>query len=139
MGSSRTPSRALIELFRDWIPVSKREYEDISKETVQATVWIVALATGLVSVATINQTFLSGLTPSARQALVVLLLATIVLGVLQRVVHHLLNQFVGRHLLNLHLRLVGFSAEVSTPPELDLMTDREKTISALQEHFGVDY
>ncbi len=139
MDSRPTPSQALTQLFRDWIPVSKKEYEEVSKETVQTTVWVVALATGLISVAILNQRFLGGLTPGVSRIFISLVLATIVLGVLQRVLQHLLNQLYGRHLLDLHTRLLGFTAQVTTPPEVDLMTDRDKIIGTLQEHFGVDY
>lgn len=141
VNSRPTPSQALAQLLRDWIPVSKQEHKEASKETVQITVWLVALATGLISVFNLSSRpfFLHDLPPPANRALIALLLATIVFGVLQRILHHLLNRTFAIHFREWHGWLLGFTAEVTRPPEPDFMTDRDKIIAALQEHFGVDY
>src|SRR5882672_10794940 len=98
MNSARSLPRFIAQFMQDWIPLALRAYEETSKETVQTIVWIVALATGVLSVATLNERLLRGLTPGAARAEIVLLLGTLVLGVVQRVLQHLLNQVLGTHL-----------------------------------------
>ena len=139
MNAPRRPSRVVAEFVRDLVPTSKREYEEVSKETVQTTVWIVALASGLLSVAALNEKLLSGLSRTAVKVEIGLLLGTVVLGVLQRLLQHILDRWLRNVLLNLHSRLIGLTLEADTPPAPDLMTTKEGIIGALRDYFGLDY
>jgi hypothetical protein len=139
MSPALTPARAVLQLLRDSIPLSKQEYEKTSKETVQMVVWTVTLATGLLSLAALNSRFLAGLSQSALRAEIALLLSTIFFGVLQRVLQHLFDQFFRSHLLGLYTYLVGASVDTATPPAPDLMVDCDKVIAALRDHFQLDY
>jgi len=139
MNARRRPSRVLAGFVRDLVPTGKREYEEVSKETVQTTVWIVALASGLLSVATLNEKLLGGLTRTAVKVEIGLLLGTVVLGVLQRLLQRILDQWLRNVLLNLHSHLIGLTLESDTPPEPDLLTTKEAIIGALRDHFGLDY
>lgn len=136
-----TPTQSLADLVRQLILDARREYEEASRETVQVTVWIVALATGILSVAVINEKILSGIQPTKRTVLVLLLLASILLGVLQRVLQHISNQFAGSHLRSLTTRLIGFASKASgtIPPDPETLLSPEAVVAACRDYFGLDY
>lgn len=139
MEAPLTPGRALMQMVRDWVPIAKREYEDTTRETVQSTVWIVTLATALLTFAALNDKLLARLAPASGQWLIGLLLASVAFGVVQRITQHIVDQLLRRHLLELHNHLVGAALEPVIPPSPESLITRDLIVAALQDYFHLDY
>jgi len=139
MTSQLTPSRAVLTHFRDLVTSWKHEYTETSKETVQTIAWVVTLATGLLSLAALNEKLLSSLGGSAVKAEIILLLATAFFGVIQRILQHLFDQLLKNHWTGFQGYLLGRSLETASPPTAEGLADVQSVIAALRDYFDLDY
>jgi hypothetical protein len=135
----RTLSNELAAFLREWIPTLLRQYEEAGRETVQTVVWLVGLASGLVTLIAVNPKIVASLTTGLRRGLVISLGITITCGVLQRVIYQLAEPKQRQLLFGLECCLAGYTLQVQEPEELEQRWDQREIVLRLARDFDVDY
>jgi hypothetical protein len=135
----RTLTDELAAFLREWIPALLRQYEEAGRETVQTVVWLVGLASGLVTLIAVNPKIVASLPVALRRGLVISLAATVFCGVLQRVIYQLAEQKQRQLIPGLQGSLAGYTLRVQEPEELEQRWDRKEIVRRLARDFDVDY
>ena len=86
---NRNRAQILADLYKVSIPVAQREAQEHGRQTVQTSVWLVGLASALLTTLGIKELTLSQLLPEAQIATIVCLVAVVVFGVVQRLLYQI--------------------------------------------------
>jgi hypothetical protein len=135
----KTLTDELAGILLEWIPTYLKQYEEAGRETVQTVVWLVGLASGLVTLIAVNPKIVDTLTNGSRRALVIALAATITCGVLQRIIYQIAEQKQRVLFPGLQGYLTGYTVQVQEPDEFDETWDRREIVQRLARNFDVDY
>lgn len=128
----------LAAVMREWLPTIVKQSEEAGREAVQTVVWLVGLASGLVTLLAVNPRIITSISPTHRGALIVTLSLTITCGVLQRVTYQLAERYQRNFLLGLQGYLVGQMQEFEEPDELTERWDRNEISLRLSRDFNLD-
>jgi hypothetical protein len=137
------PKRASVDeltsLSRDWLPQLARNDEEAGRETVQTVVWLVGLASGILTLTVATPSALDSLHPFSRAALITLLGITVVFGVAQRAVYLLAEHKFREHVFVISACLSALVSTAEDPWELREYWDRSEIVRRLNDDFGADY
>jgi len=103
----KTLTDDLAAVIHEWLPTIAKESEEAGRETVQTVVWLVGLASGLVTLLAVSSGIITSISSGHRRALIVALSVTITCGVLQRIMYQLAERYQRNFLLGLQGYLVG--------------------------------
>lgn len=130
----------IAEYYRDLLPEIRAEINRFGEQSVQLIVWLVGLATGitalLVSQLSSQQPVIGS---RAASWTIALLAASVVLGVLHRILYHMAEVATWSQLLNFRGYLLGLTDPSSGPLELEEYWDVARIAQELNEEFGLDY
>jgi hypothetical protein len=128
-----------VNVLREWLPVLTRQSEEAGRESVQTVVWLVGLASGLVTLLAVNPGIVKSLSTTQRTTLVIALSAAVSCGVIQRIVYQLVERWRRDFLMGLHGYIVGCSSEFWEPERLDNGWDQNQIIVRLKDNFEIDF
>ena len=134
----KTLADDLAAVMREWIPAIAKQSEEAGREAVQTVVWLVGLASGLITLLAVNSGIVTSITTGQRRALIVALSVTITCGVLQRIAYQLAEQKQRNLWLGLQGYLVGYEQQLEEPDELSERWDRNEIVLRLTRDFNLD-
>lgn len=135
--------KSLDEIFAkyiiDLLPEAERDYLRLSSSSVEVSVWLVGLATGVVVLLMSNSTSKEILEPWAYQGGVIIFSLVVLCGVTQRIIFHIAE--LKKWPLSQSLRgcLIGYTDNVRTASELQEFWTVEDIVNRLRDDFGVNY
>jgi hypothetical protein len=115
----KTLTDELAVVMREWLPALVTESKDFGRETVQTVVWLVGLATGLITLLATHSGTIEALTISQRRVLIPVLAATITCGLLQRILNQLVERKERILLFGLQGHLAAYGTQHAEPDELN--------------------
>lgn len=134
----RTLTDELVAVMREWLPTIEKQSEEAGREAVQTVVWLVGLASGLITLFAINSGLVTSITTGQRRGLIIILATTITSGVLQRISYQL-AEYKQRNLwLGLQGYLVGSEQQLEEPDELNERWDRNEIVVRIRRDFDMD-
>lgn len=125
-------------VMHEWLPTIAKQTEEAGREAVQTVVWLVGLASGLVTLLAINSGIVTSISTGNRRALILALSVTITCGVLQRITYQLAERYERTSLLGLQGYLVGQMQDFDQPDELGERWDRNEIVLRLARDFHLD-
>ena len=141
MASKQLISVMLAEAFRDAAPKELEELQRSDGEVGQSVVWLVGLASTLLTLAIASPDRLKAVSGNMYSAIVGLLLATILAGVLSRVLSVRAGRQARSLLLHLEGYLVGyvFAQKAEQPLKLSDQWSEIEIVQKLEDEFGLNY
>lgn len=134
----KTLTDQLAAFMRESLPSVISEAKDLGRESVQTIVWLVGLATGLITLIAAHAEVIAPLTVGQRRFLIVGLCSTITFGLAQRI----LNQFAERGERDLFFRLQGhlaaYGLDVTEPDQLENRWTQAEILQRLKDDFEAD-
>ena len=133
-----TLTEQLAAFMRESLPAVISEAKDLGRESVQTVVWLVGLATGLLTLLAAHAEIIARLTIAERRIVIVGLCSTIAFGLVQRI----LNQLAERRERDLFFRLQGhlaaYGLDVAEPDELENHWSQDEILERLKRDFDTD-
>jgi hypothetical protein len=134
----KTLTDQLAAFMRDSLPAVISEAKDLGRESVQTVVWLVGLATGLITLIAAHAEIIAPLSVAQRRLLIVGLCATITFGLGQRI----LNQLAERRERDLFFRLQGhlaaYGLDVTEPDQIENRWTQDEILQRLNREFDTD-
>jgi hypothetical protein len=133
-----TLTQQLAAFMRESLPAVISEAKDLGRESVQTVVWLVGLATGLITLIAAHPEIISPLTIFQRRMIIAGLCFTITFGLAQRI----FNQLAERRERDLFFRLQGhlaaYGLDVVEPDELENRWTQNEILERLRRDFDSD-
>jgi hypothetical protein len=133
-----TLTEQLAAFMRESLPAVISEAKDLGRESVQTVVWLVGLATGLITLIAARPEIIASLTIAERRIIIAGLCSTITFGLVQR----MLNQLAERRERDLFFRLQGhlaaYGLDVAEPDELENRWTQDEILERLKRDFDSD-
>jgi hypothetical protein len=134
----RTLTDALASFMRQSLPAVLTESKELGREAVQTVVWLVGLATGLITLIAAHSGLIAAFTINQRRVLIPALAATITFGVLQRIVYQLADQRERNLFFRLQSHLAVYEEHVDEPDELENHWSQDEIIQRINRDFETD-
>jgi len=106
-------------VMRETLPAVLNESKDLGRESVQTVVWLVGLASALITLLAANSGLIGALTATQRRVLIPLLALTIGCGVLQRIVNQVVEQKEHKLFFGLQGHLAAYGTQTAEPDQLN--------------------
>ena len=129
---------ALASFMRESLPAVLTESKEMGRETVQTVVWLVGLATALITLIAAHPGITTALTVTQRRSLIIPLAATITLGVLQRIVYQLAEQKERNLYFRLQGHLAVYDTHIDEPDPLENHWNQDEIIQRIERDFDTD-
>lgn len=136
---STTPTRALARFLRENLASARSFTQELQKEAAQTTVWLVTLASGLLTFSAVNAQFLGSLADNSAKWILGLLMLTVLSGAIGRFLLYLYSQLTGTIVLELETRLAAAALDPSTPPPSVYLHTPQEVVAEIKARFGMDY
>ena len=134
-------SHRFIEVFAEALPAMEARLRESARESMQASTWLVGLASGMVALLAANQGVVSALTRTERLVVLLLMLSCVTVGVLQRLLFWIAEQRHLNHFVGLQGYLIGYIAasNAQAPPILNPDWSVAQIVNHIKTYFDVDY